>query len=569
MRQDLKELAQTIINRKNHFIILHGNVYDHVPFLGKKFVDVVDFITNNDSSKVAFPWCITYDIFSGVSVLRGNQKDILSLMGFKPEEKQKGTNAELIKALKEARGETDKQFPLEPEKIFPCFDMLLKKAESIKINGQTPKILLVIDYVDSLIPAGQQNSRLLERMLTVGLTKWAKSPQIREAGHVVILVARQATNLDDTILDRIFESVQIRVPKPDEQERTEFFEKSKIGNAIYFSKATAGLALKDLQNIQLKDDLDETLNGIFDLKQKILKEEYSDVLEVMKPRFGFEAIGGLEHLVKEFKFITKAMREGNNALTPMGVLMMGPPGTGKTAICEALAKDAGVNFVKPVDLKSMWVGESERRATKFYSALKDLAPVIVWIDEIDQYQKQRDGFDGDSGVSSGLFKKMLEFMSDTELRGKILFMFATNRPDLLDSAFKRDGRCDLRVALLPPDINQLALICKSAFRQYPEMRSDITDWKEYLGVCEGYNGANMVEIVRRAWVYCCKNGRNNIIDKDMKWAIQDYIPQRADQKDIAKMALISIESCSSNSLLPENWKDLQKQYQEAMKKEKK
>jgi SpoVK/Ycf46/Vps4 family AAA+-type ATPase len=131
---------------------------------------------------------------------------------------------------------------------------------------------------------------------------------------------------------------------------------------------------------------------------------------------------------------------------------------------------------------------------------------------------------------------------------------------LLDPALKRDGRCDLRVALLPPTKDQLALICKASFKQYPEMKAEIENWEPFVGRCEGYNGANMVEIVRRAWTRANKIDKKAITPEEMEWALKDYIPQRADNKEIAEMALISIENCSSQSLLPSNYKELEKQY---------
>lgn len=555
MQQAIKELGQIIAERRNHFLILHGNVNDTIRFADKDYDGIADFLINMKSSQVVFPWCLTYDIFSGTDVMRGEIEDIAAIMGIK-EEKGTGPDVDLIAALKQSKKQSENSLPIDPDKAFPCFDALLKKSFN--------PTLLIIDYAESLVPASLQNTgRFLERMIAVGFAKWSKSKKIREAGHLIVLICREANNLEASILDRSFESAKIRIPKPGESERLARLQEIHSPEAsIILAKATSGLSLKDLNGAVFSSGAkpDDALDSVFSFKKGILRDEYGDVLEMLKPRFGFEAIGGLEHLVTEFKLIAKDMREGCSATVPMGILMMGPPGTGKTVFAEATAEGAGVNFVKPLDLKNMWLGESERRATKFYNALRDLAPVIAWFDEVDTQQKQRGGFDGDSGVSSNMFGKMLEFASDTSLRGKVLLMFATNRPDLLDSALKRDGRCDMRVALLPPDVSQLAKICQAAFRQYPEMKSEIADWNPYTKQCKGYNGANMIEVVRRAWVRAARNGRKQIIDKDVKWALSDYIPQRADEQEIARMALISILNCSSKSLLPPNWEELRDYY---------
>jgi len=256
-------------------------------------------------------------------------------------------------------------------------------------------------------------------------------------------------------------------------------------------------------------------------------------------------------------------------------LFVGPPGTGKTVLAEAFAKDAGVNFVRPLDIKSMWVGESEKRMSRFLNALRDLSPVVVFIDEFDQNQGQRGGFDGDSGVSRNLFKKMLEIMSDTSQRGKILWIFASNRPDLIDAAMKRPGRCDLRIPFLPPDQKMLSLICKAAFKQYTDMKSAIADfsplvekhWEKQDGFSglDGYNGADMVEVIRRAWVFANESNRDAITEADFEAAVFDYRPQTPDKFEIATMTALAIQECSSKRLLPDGYKEVLKKCKEIIK----
>lgn len=553
MRKAFLELATAIANRKKHFFIFHGNVYDSIPFADQEFGDIVEFLIGIESLKSIFPWCLAYDIFSGARIIKGEKKDIAAVMGIK-EEPVSGDNAALIDALKKSKGQAVGEFPIEPEKIFPCFDALLRKASN--------PTMLIIDYADSLIPKSLGNlNRYVERALAVGLIKWSKDQKIRQAGHLIVLVCRNARSLDITLLDRVFEANQFRFPKPAEDERREYLEKSNPASAAFLAKATAGLSFKDLQeviaSVPPEARSDDALRAVFALKKKILTEECGDLLEIIAPRFGFEAIGGLDWLKEEFGLVARDMREGDYASVPQGILMMGPPGTGKTIFAETMAKEAGVNCVKLLNLKSMWLGESESNTDRVYAILKDLAPVIVFFDEIDQNQRQRGGFDGDSGVSAYLFKRLLEITSESAYRGKILFMFATNRPDLLDSALKRDGRCDMRVALLPYNAEDLAKICPVASVQYPEIKTNIKNWLSYTKRCKGYSGANIIEIVRRAWVCATRNNRQAINREDMEWALADYRPQIADEKANALSSLHAILNCSSNGLMPPNWKEIQ------------
>ena len=560
MKAGLNELGEVFRKRSSHVVFLHGNVYDDVRFDVRndinKFDDVIDFAIK--MSEPGFPACLVYDVFSGLRVLRGNLNDIKKVMGVETKKKTAQDETEkLVAAMKKAKGEADGEFPADPEQIFPMLDALLNKSS---------KILLIIDYIDSIIPSfgGASLVQARERLLAVGITKWARSNQIAKNNNMILLVCRNSRDVSEIALDRVFGSSQIRICKPDEEERGQVFVEAGIdrNEAMVYGRLSAGFSFRDLRKVC--DDLaginsDQVTDTIFHLKRKIFAAEYGDLIEIARARFGFEAIGGLEKLIAELRIVSQAMRLGRTVEVPMGILLLGPPGTGKTILAESMAKEAGVNFLKLLDIKEMWLGQSERNATLVYNALREYAPAVVFMDEIDQKQRQRGGFDGDSGVSANLFGKMLEFMSDSALRGRVLWVFASNRPDLLDPAFKRDGRCDMRVPVLHPNAKQLERICEVAFIQYPEMKSTVKNWAPHVQKCPGYNGATMIEVVRRAYVHAVRMGRSEMTDADMNWACNDYRPRQLDAEMIARMNLLSILECSSNALLPDNWQDVEKE----------
>lgn len=549
MKNSIEELIETVKSRRSHVLVVSGNVYDEVRVGSQTFADLGEFATSLTSK--TFPNCLSYDLFSGLKVVRGDEKAIAKSMGLSAERNK--TDDPLIAALQQqSKSAMDRVFPINPLEVFTCLDRFLERTDK-------PMVLL-IDYADSVIPAqNHAGNQPAERILGVALTKWSRNQKIRAAGHLILLITRHKEELDKLLVDRVFETVQVRITKPEEKERAEFFESLRLpkNQAGILAKAASGLSLKDLKDVS-------GLEQLFAIKRKILGEEYGDLLEIMQTKNGFESIGGLEKPIAKLKEVAQAMREGKTSLAPQGILFMGPPGTGKTVLAEAFAKEAGLNFVKPLDIKSMWVGESERRMSRFLNALKDLAPVVVFIDEFDQNQGQRGGFDGDSGTSRGLFKKMLEIMSDTSLRGKILWIMATNRPDLIDGALKRPGRCDLRIPFLPPDTAQLALICRAAFRQYPEMRSKIESWTPYAEQCFGYSGADMIEVVRRAWEHANACDCDKISEEDMKWACDDYRPQSLNRLEVVRMTLLALVECSSKSLMPDNWETLEADYYEEL-----
>jgi len=557
MKDSINELARIIRERESQMVIVHGNAYDkvRVPFGEKtlEYRDIVDFVATLSESQ--YPTCLVYNVFAGLRVVRGNAAEMMKIMGVEKQKDKDNQIAEAMEMMKKARGDFSGDFPVEPEKLFPLLNVLLRKQAGT---------LLVIDHADAVIPVGIGATviQARERALAVGVADWARDELINQNGNLVVLVARNNFDLNELVRDRIFGAVQVRICKPDEDERKMIFLESgqpETRTRVY-ARHAGGLSFRDLEKLRvslsgLSDD--DVISAIFREKKKIFTSEYGDLIEIAKARFGFEAVGGLEKLIAELRLVCRAMRDGDTVLVPQGIILFGPPGTGKTLIAEAMAREAGVNFFKLLDLKSMYVGESERRTTRAHNALREYAPGVVFVDEIDQKQRQRGGFDGDSGVSSGLFGKMLEIMSDTSLRGRVLWIFASNRPDLLDPAFKRDGRCDMRVPVLHPDAKQLERICEVARVQYPEIRSEVKSWSPHVEKCKGYNGATMIEVVRRAFVHAKRSGRDVIRDDDMVWACADYRPRLLDQKMIAQMNLLSILECSSNSLLPDNWKQVE------------
>lgn len=561
MRQAVIDLIDEIRDSRHHILVIGGNIFDMLPIGSKEktFPSLMDFLKSMTDKK--FPQFITYDLFSGLNFLRGEKTQILEAMGLGPPKppantgggRRQDANDDIAEAIMEAlKGNTQDQLPRDPGFCFSAIHNLL--------HNTTAPSIVVIDYADTLLresAVNQGNSNALA--LRVALHKWSHDETIHAKGHLVVVLSRYLEDLDSKLLDRCGCMNVIRIPKPKEDERCKKIQELGFSEEIsqVVARVTAGLSLKEIISALAGQDpsaaLDDLLKEVFQQKRQILNDEYGDLMEILNPELGFDIMGGLEGIVGKLKCISEAMRLGKTSLVPQGILFMGPPGTGKTLLGEAFACDAKINFARLLDIKSKWVGDSERNMTRLINALKDLAPIVIFVDEFDQSQGDRGSFDGDSGVSRNLMKKMLEVMGDVRLRGKLLWIFATNRPDLIDAAMKRPGRCDLRIPFIPPDVSRLEKICQAAFKQYPEMKHQVKNWRIYAERCLGYSGADIVEVVRRAWEQANVNGREAIVDEDMDWACEDYRPQSLDRTKTARMTLIALMECSSKSLMPENW----------------
>lgn len=563
MANHISEILDAIEKEKRHFFLIEGNISDKILYESGCHDSLLDFIETR--TKDSFPNFILYDVFSGISIVRGNKNEIFGAFGMSGHSSSRfGTRDPLKEALSagkknEKTDEEEWTVALDPMNAFQFFHRLFTSRDTIR------RTAIVLTYPEACVPAMSYGDE--RKKLSVALQKWSLDEKIHATGHVMIILAHSLASIDSDIYSNRCSCMFIdRVAKPPEEKRIEFlgFLGTLPNTAKIIGNGTSGLSLKEIERIQGdlpagKSD-DDLLDACFRAKQKILQEEYGDVVEILGTAFGFDAIGGLEKPIAKLQEIADYMREGNRSLVPQGIGFYGPPGTGKTLVATALAKEARINCVKKRDLKDSLVGKSEKNLTRFHNAIRDLAPLIVFNDEYDQAQVSRGSFDGDSGVSKDFLKKELEIMSDPDLIGRVLFITASNRSDLIDTALKRAGRCDLRIPFPPFDAETLAKICRAALVQNPDIKSAVKNFLPFTERSEGYNGADIIVIIKRAWEHAFRSGRNAISEEDMDWACNDYIPQKANEVEIALMTLLAFRESSSLSLFPDNWEKMHEKY---------
>lgn len=197
-----------------------------------------------------------------------------------------------------------------------------------------------------------------------------------------------------------------------------------------------------------------TVNIIKKAKQAILESEYNGMLEFLEPRYGFENIGGHDHLKRYFRErIIQPLRRREKDICSDGVILAGPGGTGKTELAACLAYECGFTFiVGHLDkLKDKYVGNSEKMMAKFLDGIRSAAPCVCFFDEFDSVfpANSRTGT-SDSGTGTAQFNSFMQFASDPTRRGEIVLVAATNRPDILDPALIRPGRFSDVLPALPP-----------------------------------------------------------------------------------------------------------------------
>src|SRR6185436_6381272 len=169
--------------------------------------------------------------------------------------------------------------------------------------------------------------------------------------------------------------------------------------------------------------------------------------------------------------VADIMRRGLVAAAPMGIILMGPPGTGKSYLAECFAKECGMLCVRTKPLRQMYVGQSERNQEKAFSAIRALAPVIVVVDESDQAEGgSRDAGGGDSGVSERMRASAFNFWGDSSLRGRVL-------------------RIDIKIPILMPDADARRQIFEVTVRKH-KLQSVIADYKPFAERTPGFTGSD-------------------------------------------------------------------------------
>jgi len=413
-------------------------------------------------------------------------------------------------------------------------------------SENTPSIIF-LDEIDSIAPnrdtvSGEVERRVVAQLLTL-------MDGLGDRGNVIVVAA---TNREDSIdpalrrpgrFDR-----EIEIGIPGRRARCDILEVHMRGMPLtddvsvdVLAGMTQGFVGADLAALcreaamkcvrtHMKGlDLDKPIpNNVLesmkvsmnDFKDALADVEPSGMREVLVeiPKVSWEDVGGLDDVRAQIEeaFIPE---EGNKSYERLGiepakgVLLYGPPGTGKTLIAKAIANEAGANFisVNGPEMASKWMGESERAIRQIFKRAKQMAPCIIFFDELDSIAPIRGGDDGSAWER--VVAQMLTSMDGVESLNNVMVMAATNRPDMIDPALLRPGRFDKLVLVGKPDLKARECILKVHTRKMPLKDVDLS---ELASMTDGYVGADLAALCREAGLTAYRQ------DKDSEYVTMDH-----------------------------------------------
>jgi hypothetical protein len=518
--------------------VLYGNVHDRLA-VGGRLVNIERYI--QDELLAGFDVVFSYDLGNGLTVERGSER--------------------LVQWVPAAMRSLPQQ-PIEAIRFISRYGRYLANLNAIGRN-ENVQVAVIIRGADQLLPAdgvGYEHGSL-----TSLVREWGSSAPFTQLSFVSLLIADNLNDLEPLIAFAP-QSTLVRVPLPsvaELQSAVSLLQKEfprTIPGETDLSALAASMTgvsvntLQQLTKIRAHTRQELRQSDFVALKKEMVEHDAPGLLEFIESKRTLEDYHGQDALKKWLRQDVTLWRANDLKALPMGYLLCGPIGTGKTFLVECLAGEAGVPVVKLKNFRDKWVGSSEGNLEKILRLIRALGRCIVFVDEADQTLGRRESGPGDSGLSGRLYSMIAQEMSDTANRGKVVWVLASSRPDLIEVDLKRPGRIDLKIPILPSTTRAESSGLIAALARRYELSISPSDLRELesqlpLMLTPGAAEALVVKAYRLART---ENASGGVALARALEAYQNPVPQDV----LEKQMRMAVREATDLSFVPESLRHL-------------
>jgi hypothetical protein len=549
--------AQKIIEKyrsaQSNVFLVYGNTRDIYPGSPGRYVSLVDFFVEaliKPDRPIAPRLVIVYDPATGITFLNPLDRGLVAreVGEERLERVLAGAKADMVTACAVLRE-------------FTRINVMVPVAGDAgrKIRKD---LALIIRYGEAVAPPAKGEVILdSDRLKVITLENWFSDSTFVASSDIVFLVSETLNGISERIVDLPY-CAAIKIDRPTEEERKQYIEylieeentKATV-SASHIAYSSAGLTLLSIRQIFRQ----ATYKGeaitpelIFEKTKEILEKELEGHVEFPVLNYGFERVIGASRLLGKLNELKECLRGDDPDLMPVGILVPGANGVGKTFIYRAFAKECGWVAVVLKNIRGPYVGQTEKNWERIRSVLEAMGNVMVIYDEADTEIGGRSAQTHD--VDRRLFGNILKMMSDPNNRGKIVWIIITARPDRLEADIKRSGRAGEHLPVFDNEGPE-----REAFLRHVLTQAGIDvnafapeQYREFLSLTSTFFPADfdqlITELKRRRL-------RGALTPETVLEEMADFIPSDlARQREYQE--LLAVLECTSRELLPERYAHL-------------
>ena len=543
------QMAELYFSASSSVFALYGNTFDLVPLCDPapeeraRYGGIAEFLAEQLFGR--WDLVLHYDLGRGLRVFAGaNEKRLREMVSLAT--KRIGD----LSTLKN-----------DPAIVLGLLDLFVRENIMAAPEKQL-RAAFIINHASYLFPAGEpgRTSFAASGML-VTLLNWATSAHVKRLEMACVLIDERRADLSDRLTTNPHVAA-IEIPLPGEAERLAFVRDTSVGvswetisdySPEQVAPLSAGMSLNDLATLTQSASgggsqrLDANL--FKSLKKRLIERQCHGLLEFVEPKWKLDTVIGHDAAKQRLRDDAALLARGALDSVPMGYLLCGPVGTGKTFMAMCAAGEIGIPCVVLKNFRSKYVGETEGNLERVLSVLRAMGPVMVIVDEADAALGDRE-VEGDSGTSSRVFGMIANQMGDTRYRGRILWMLLTARPDLLPIDIKRQGRAEVHIPLFYPteekEITEMFVVLarKLGAKLAPEDVPTIPESQR-----GALSGADIEGIVGRALRKSLLSGAKHVTRESLAEVVNGFMPSTEGlEKELQEIA--AIIECTDREFLP-------------------